>query len=469
MIIGMTWREIKELWWIGPRQYVQDWFNWVDIFQLICYWTSIILNIVSFATLYEKQRQQSGDTIFTNPVNESIQYPVNGSYRPRDMTTEPFNVSIINLNHSNKTQHLHLLLDWNTYDTLFISEATFAIATVLTFLAVLHDAVILSFVGPLLVSFVGMIADIARFLLIFVFVWVSFGIGFTQLYQTFTELEEATCQGPDCQLPPFANLASTMRALFWSLFDLMDLDTLDSRHENMFFTETVGIILYGVYMIIAFIIMLNALIAMMNNTYNRVEENSEVEWKSYRTKLMAQYMTNSPTLPPPFNLVPTVKTLLWMTSCTLFKIHHIRKNDSYDSSIKEEQGDKYERLIRLVMERYIDELNDNVERDDQEQTDMTQDMATMKESIQNIRYELQEARVEAANTMREIKELCKAVIEFKTESRTRSTTGSETGSKTEWQTESQTGSQTGSEMESETGSNNSKRIRPKGILRFKKW
>ncbi len=62
-------------------------------------------------------------------------------------------------------------------------------------------------------------------------------------------------------------------------------------------------------MTVAVVVMLNALIAMMSNTYTRVEENSEIEWRVSRTKMMAEYMTKSATLPPPFNLVPTLKTL----------------------------------------------------------------------------------------------------------------------------------------------------------------
>ena len=114
-------------------------------------------------------------------------------------------------NHSNSDDH-ELHIDWDIFEKFLISEAAFAIATVLTFLALLHDAVILEFVGPLLLSFVGMIRDIARFLLIFVFVWVSFGIGFTQLYRTFEELEEAACtidtdeeHDSSCQSPPFSS------------------------------------------------------------------------------------------------------------------------------------------------------------------------------------------------------------------------------------------------------------------------
>lgn len=129
-----------------------------------------------------------------------------------DNQTQSYNQSMMKSNSSHDPISGSIIpttLDWEVYHTLFISEAAFAIGTVLTFLALLRDAVILSFVGPLLVSFVGMIADIARFLLIFVFVWISFGIGMTLLYQALGRLEEAMCilrdRPTDCQPTPFAS------------------------------------------------------------------------------------------------------------------------------------------------------------------------------------------------------------------------------------------------------------------------
>ena len=66
------------------------------------------------------------------------------------------------------------------------------------------------------------------------------------------------------------SLGGTLEVLFWSLFDLGDLDNF-KFHDNLYFTESVGVVLYGVYMLIVVTVMLNALIAMMNNTYTRVE------------------------------------------------------------------------------------------------------------------------------------------------------------------------------------------------------
>ena len=63
-----------------------------------------------------------------------------------------------------------------------------------------------------------------------------------------------------------------MGTLFWSLFDLADTEELEVHPTaGMVFTESVGLILYASYLIIAVVVMLNALIAMMSNTYTRVE------------------------------------------------------------------------------------------------------------------------------------------------------------------------------------------------------
>ena len=62
-----------------------------------------------------------------------------------------------------------------------------------------------------------------------------------------------------------------MGTLFWALFGLPDLDILDLRHANHTFTEGVGTGLYAVYHIIAIVVLMNVLIAMMSNTYTRIE------------------------------------------------------------------------------------------------------------------------------------------------------------------------------------------------------
>ena len=51
------------------------------------------------------------------------------------------------------------------------------------------------------------------------------------------------------------------------------------------------------------------------SSYLQYKENSEIEWKVARTSLMAEYMTTTAPLPPPFNLLPTVRNVLnWLST-----------------------------------------------------------------------------------------------------------------------------------------------------------
>lgn len=51
------------------------------------------------------------------------------------------------------------------------------------------------------------------------------------------------------------------------------------------------------------------LIAMMSNSYQIISERSDVEWKFARSHLWISFFDDGATLPPPFNLFPTVKML----------------------------------------------------------------------------------------------------------------------------------------------------------------
>ena len=69
----------------------------------------------------------------------------------------------------------------------------------------------------------------------------------------------------------------TMEILFTSLFGFTDYESLrhfDEHYQKLYWTETVGVVIYGAYMVIVVTVMMNALIAMMSNTYTKVE----VQW-----------------------------------------------------------------------------------------------------------------------------------------------------------------------------------------------
>lgn len=54
------------------------------------------------------------------------------------------------------------------------------------------------------------------------------------------------------------------------------------------------------------------LIAMMSNSYQLISEHSDSEWKFARSELWVSYFEEGATVPPPFNLLPSVKILRYL-------------------------------------------------------------------------------------------------------------------------------------------------------------
>lgn len=64
-------------------------------------------------------------------------------------------------------------------------------------------------------------------------------------------------------------LFETLQSLFWSIFGLINLyvTNVQPKHE---FTEFVGATMFGTYNVISLVVLLNMLIAMMNNSYQLI-------------------------------------------------------------------------------------------------------------------------------------------------------------------------------------------------------
>lgn len=71
----------------------------------------------------------------------------------------------------------------------------------------------------------------------------------------------------------------------------------------------------GIYMLVSVVVLINLLIAMMSDTYQRIQAQSDIEWKYGLSKLVRN-MHRTNTAPSPLNLLTT-----WMTY--LFK--HCKK------------------------------------------------------------------------------------------------------------------------------------------------
>ncbi|XP_038077017.1 short transient receptor potential channel 4-like isoform X2 [Patiria miniata] len=305
-IAGMTVRTIKQLWTQGASVYFTNGWNVMDFVQLILYWIFVIAGITAY---FKSLDIAEAEGIFARvpDIKQALSGANTSAHTPESATELP-GATVTSNNEMQDTEHT-----WQDFQAQLVSEAAFAIANVLSFLQILHHLLAFALLGPLLVSFTGMAYDVLKFFMIFCCLLVSFSIGMTQLYHKFEALEVKAChlEAETCGDTPFLNFGKSMVTLFWSLFDMVDLGTL-RVNDSLVVTNTVGSIMYAAFMLIGSIVLLNALIAMMSNTYTRVEENSEVEWKLARTKIMAEYISEKASLPPPFNLVPTVKFVLWL-------------------------------------------------------------------------------------------------------------------------------------------------------------
>lgn len=104
------------------------------------------------------------------------------------------------------------------------------------------------------------------------------------------------------------SLFETSQSLFWASFGLVDLMAFDLTGIKSF-TRFWALLMFGSYSVINIIVLLNMLIAMMSNSYQIISERSDTEWKFARSHLWISYFDDGATLPPPFNLFPTVKML----------------------------------------------------------------------------------------------------------------------------------------------------------------
>ena len=99
------------------------------------------------------------------------------------------------------SDHAETML-WSPYDPIFIAEAAFAVASVLTQLSLLDPMVVMNFVGPLQISLCGMLRDTAKFILLFIVVWTAFSLGLTHVYRTFEMIRKEAC-GVNCETGAF--------------------------------------------------------------------------------------------------------------------------------------------------------------------------------------------------------------------------------------------------------------------------
>ncbi|XP_052864009.1 poly [ADP-ribose] polymerase tankyrase-1 [Anopheles cruzii] len=166
--------------------------------------------------------------------------------------------------------------------------------------------------GPWAIIIGDLLKDLARFLAvlaIFVFGFSMHIVALNQSFHNFSVDEIRRLPRTVASAAYFSDVPMTpiiaFERLFFAVFGQTSPDDINSqRSSRPEWTENLFKIVFGIYMLVSVVVLINLLIAMMSDTYQRIQAQSDIEWKYGLSKLIRN-MHRTSTAPSPMNLVTT--------------------------------------------------------------------------------------------------------------------------------------------------------------------
>nr|KAF6482530.1 transient receptor potential cation channel subfamily C member 7 [Molossus molossus] len=391
-VLGMIWSECKEIWEEGPREYMLHLWNLLDFGMLSIFVASFTARFMAFLKANEAQLYVDQHVPDSTLHNVSLPPEVAYFTYARDK--------------------------WWPSDPQIISEGLYAIAVVLSFSRIAYILPANESFGPLQISLGRTVKDIFKFMVIFIMVFVAFMIGMFNLYSYYRGAKYN---------PAFTTVEESFKTLFWSIFGLSEVISVVLKYDHKFI-ENIGYVLYGVYNVTMVVVLLNMLIAMINNSYQEIEEDADVEWKFARAKLWLSYFDEGRTLPAPFNLVPSPKSfyyLIMRIKICLIKLCKSKakscENDlemgmlnskfrktRYQPGMRNSENltannifskpTRYQKIMKRLIKRYV--LKAQVDRENDEVNEG--ELKEIKQDISSLRYELLEEKSQATGELADL-------------------------------------------------------------------
>lgn len=145
----------------------------------------------------------------------------------------------------------------------------------------------------------------------------------------------------------FSNVFESSQTLFWATFGLSDLENFDLTGIRQY-TRFWALLMFGCYCFINVIVVLNLLIAMMNHSYVKIWKKSDIEWKFARTRLWMSYFDTGSTVPAPFNIIPSLKSIV-----NLGRRLPTTKNSPHAEICERQLTMAYRNVVRTLVRRYL--------------------------------------------------------------------------------------------------------------------
>ncbi|KAK2828494.1 hypothetical protein Q5P01_019528 [Channa striata] len=311
-VAGFFWYECKEVWIEGLRSYFLDWWNGLDVMVLSMYLASFALRVLIMLKGYVLCQDYNTEecVYFTQSVRD----------------------------------------DWRQEDPQLVAEVLFAVTSMLSFTRLAYILPAHESLGTLQISIGKMIDDMMRFMFILMIIGTAFLCGINNVYV------------PYVISPNLGRFNETFRFLFWTMFGVVNEGYVDM--PQFVFAEFIGRILYGIFTLVIVIVLLNMLIAMITNSFQKIEDDADVEWKFARSKLYLSYFREGLTMPVPFNIIPSPKAFFYFLRGIFRRIccccTTSEQNYPPIASLPNDEGSEDSQLpyrqqvIRALVQRYIE-------------------------------------------------------------------------------------------------------------------
>uniref|UniRef100_A0A672JSI0 Short transient receptor potential channel 2-like n=1 Tax=Salarias fasciatus TaxID=181472 RepID=A0A672JSI0_SALFA len=311
-VVGFFWYECKEVWIEGLRSYFRDKWNCLDMMVLSMYLASFTLRVLIMLKGYilcHDQDVTEECIYFTQTVRE----------------------------------------DWHQEDPQLIAELLFAVTSMLSFTRLAYILPAHETMGTLQISIGKMINDMVRFMFILMIIGTAFLCGINNVY------------APYVISPHLGRFNETFNFLFWTMFGVANQDYVDM--PQFMLAELVGRILYGIFTLVIVIVLLNMLIAMITNSFQKIQDDADVEWKFARSKLYLSYFREGLTMPVPFNIIPSPKAIFYILRgifrrlcccCTCPSEQKYPPIASMDKGSEDNQIPYRQQVIKALVQRYIE-------------------------------------------------------------------------------------------------------------------
>ncbi|KAK6105831.1 Ankyrin repeats (3 copies) family protein [Brugia pahangi] len=211
-----------------------------------------------------------------------------------------FLLPILFMHHLNDDEKMHFVRTM-----LYLKNQLFALALLFSFVEFLDFLTVHHLFGPWAIIIRDLMYDLLRFLVILLLFIAGFTLHITSIFQPAYQPADAD----DAQWMRLSSPEQTLEMLFFSLFGLVEPDTMPPLHLVPDFGKIILKMIFGIYLLVTLIVLINLLIAMMSDTYQRIQAQSDKEWKFGRAILIRQMNKRSAT-PAPINMLTKLIVVL---------------------------------------------------------------------------------------------------------------------------------------------------------------